>query len=329
MNKRVKGLLVFAAVAALAGLGYLQRWNIYDQWRLYNYTPPTAISQLATQTTMTAYAKRLFFSYHPVLEDSASFNKNCNVSKRAIVLGCTVNLRGIYIYETKDPQLEGILQVTAAHEMLHVAYSRLSSSEQQHIDKLVVDEFNRIKGGNPILVREIEGYRDSEGETAIPNELHSLLGTEVGQLPPELEQYYSRYFNNRQAIIKYKNQYQAAFSSRQAAIDHADQQLSATQKAIESNEAELKRQSQAISSQRTALDQKLANNDIAGYNAGVAPFNAAIANYNRLAEQTKQLINDYNQLLKERNALALQINQLTQTISSQPLGITPNTAAPQ
>lgn len=328
MDRRIKGLLIFIAVAGLAGLGYLQRWNIYDHWQLYNYQPPNAITQLAEQTTMTPYAKRLFYSYHPALEDSASFNRDCRVSERAIVLGCTVIWRGIYLYNTKDPQLDGIQQVTAAHEMLHVAYSRLSSSERQHINKLVSDEYARIKGNNPVLVREIQSYRDTEGETAIDNELHSMLGTEVSQLPPELEQYYSQYFNDRQAIIKYKERYQEVFSSRQAAVERDDQQLTATQKIINSNEAQLQQQAQAITRQRATLDQKLANNDIAGYNAGVAPFNQAIANYNQLANQTKQLINDYNQLLKERNALALEINQLTQTISSQPIPA-PSTASPQ
>ena len=329
MNRRIKGLLIFVAVAALAGLGYWQRWNLYDHWRLYNYQAPSAIARLADQTTMTTYAKRLFYSYHPTLEDSASFNRDCRVSKQAIVLGCTVNWQGIYLYNAKDPQLDGIQQVTAAHEMLHVAYSRLSSSQRQHIDQLVSDEYNRIKGSSPILVREIQSYRDTEGQLAIDNELHSILGTEVSQLPPELEQYYSRYFTNRQAIIKYKDQYQAVFSSRQAAVERDDQQLNASQKIIKSNEASLQQQAQTITSQRAALDQKLANNDIAGYNAGVAPFNQSIANYNHLADQTKQLIDDYNQLLQKRNALALEINQLTQTISSQPLTTPPSTALPQ
>jgi hypothetical protein len=316
-------------VGLLALVIYWQRWNLYDWARLYNYQPPAEIARLADQTTMTDYGRHLFYVYHPVLEDSASFNQNCHVTKEAIVLGCTVNLRGIYLYRVNDAQLDGIEQVTAAYEMLHVGYSRLSSNERQHIDKLVLEEFNSIKGSQPQLAAEAQSYLETEGQAALPNELHSMMGAEVDQLPPELEHYYARYFSNRQAIIKYKNQYQSVFTSRQAAVTRDDQQLTATQKIIEANESSLKSQAQAITVQRSQLEQWRANNQIDAYNQAVPAFNRSIDNYNQLANQTEQLIKDYNQLLQKRNSLALEINQLTQQISSQPITSLKTNLAPQ
>ncbi|MEO8785293.1 MAG: hypothetical protein ABI221_03225 [Candidatus Saccharimonadales bacterium] len=334
MNQRrqsnsLKSLLSLVVIGLLAVAIYWQRWNIYDWAKLYNYQPPAPIAQLADQTTMTSYGRHLFYVYHPELQDSASFNRNCHVTKAAIVLGCTVNLRGIYLYKVNDTQLNGIEQVTAAYEMLHVGYSRLSASERQHIDQLVLQEFNSIKVSQPQLATEAQSYLDTEGQAALPNELHSMMGTEVDHLPPELEQYYARYFSNRQAIIQYKNQYQGVFTSRQATVTSDDQQLTATQKIISSNESNLSNQAQAITTQRAQLEQWRSSNQVDTYNNTVPAFNQSINSYNQLADQTQQLINDYNQLLGQRNALALEINQLTQKISSQPITNLKTNLAPQ
>src|SRR5665213_1855149 len=110
----------------LAGLFLIwhNRWWFYDEYRLYGYEPPAEISQIAAEDQLTSYGKTLLYVYHPTLENSAAFNNNCKVTTAAIVLGCTVIDRGIYLYNIQDSQLNGVEQVTAAYEMLHVGYSR-------------------------------------------------------------------------------------------------------------------------------------------------------------------------------------------------------------
>src|ERR1035438_2196603 len=129
MKKALGWVIGLIVIISIGFLTWANRYNIYDTYRLYDYTPPTAITQLAAQTTMTPYAKKLFYVYHPTLEGSTSFNKDCQVTEQAIVLGCTAINRGIWLFNVSDPQLNGVEQVTAAHEMLHVAYSRLRSEE--------------------------------------------------------------------------------------------------------------------------------------------------------------------------------------------------------
>jgi hypothetical protein len=314
-------------VLLAGGLIWFNRWAIYDWSRLFNYSPPAIISQFADQTTMTPYARHLFYVYHPQLDDAPSFNQNCRVTKQAVVLGCTVNLQGIYLFKVNDPQLNGIEQVTAAYEMLHVGYSRLSPSQRKHIDKLVLAQFNSVKGSQPRLAAEAKSYQQTEGDAALPNELHSMMGVEVDHLSPELESYYSKYFKNRQAIIALKDRYQSAFTNRQQAVAHDDQQLDSWRQTINTNQANLKNQAANIDQQRTYMQKLADSNQIDQYNAQVNGFNAKIDAYNRLASQTRSLIGQYNQLLAQRNALALQINQLTQTISSQPINnLTPASA---
>lgn len=318
MKRSWIGLLVLAIIV-LAGVGlWSQRLWFFDSIRLFDYTPPPMIAQLASEDTMTAYSKHLFYVYHPTLEGSTQFNQNCKVSEQAIVLGCTVIGQGIYLYSVNDPQLNGVEQVTAAHEMLHVAYSRLSSSERTKVDSMVMSTYNQLAPNDPLLRSEEQSYLNTEGAAEVPNELHSVLGTEIANLPPALEAYYNQYFTNRQAIVNYANDYEAAFTSRQQQVSQDDQQLTAWQQQINVNEASLNSQIQQITQAQTQLNGLKNSGQISTYNASVDGYNQQVAAYDSLVNQTKTLIDNYDQLVAERNSIATAENKLTQSISSLP-----------
>src|SRR5688500_6829178 len=98
--RRSTSLILSLAFVAVAWLAFLQRQAIYDWWRLRGYTPPARISALADQTTMNASTRRLFYVYHPELDDAATFNNHCREkSEQTIVLGCYVSNRGIYLFD--------------------------------------------------------------------------------------------------------------------------------------------------------------------------------------------------------------------------------------
>jgi flagellar biosynthesis/type III secretory pathway protein FliH len=320
--KHATGWLIgLVAVILIATLGWFNRYNIYDWYRLHDYTPPTAIIQLANQTTMTPYARKLFYVYHPIIEGSAAFNQDCQVTAQAIVLGCTAINKGIWLYNVQTPQLNGVEQVTAAHEMLHVAYSRLSSSKLKYINNLVMATYNKLAPNDPLLRSEYQSYLKTEGAGAVPNELHSVLGTEISKLPSALETYYAQYFTNRQAIVNYANSYEGAFTQRQAQVQKDDQQLSTWQKEISSDEQTLQTEDQQIQAQSAQLNQERSSGQTNAYNSGVPAYNQAVDSYNTLIGQTKQLIDQYNTLVASRNSIAVSEDKLIQSISSLPSSI--------
>src|SRR5438045_4204235 len=108
---------------------YLERQNVYDWWRLRNYVVPSNVAALADDTTMDPLARKIFYVAHPALQERDTFRANCTVDEKTIVLGCYRSGIGIFVYDVNDPRLNGILQVTAAHEMLHAAYERLNTKE--------------------------------------------------------------------------------------------------------------------------------------------------------------------------------------------------------
>ncbi len=68
------------------------------------------------------------------------------------ILGCYVTQR-IYIYDVKDAKLDGIREVTAAHEMLHAAYERMSSSEQTKVNALLEVEYEKLRNDKDLAER--------------------------------------------------------------------------------------------------------------------------------------------------------------------------------
>src|SRR5882724_3698051 len=207
-------LLLLFLIAAGAML-WLQQDRILDWVVLRNYKPPAAIQKLASQATFTPYAKRLFYVNHPAIEDRDVFNRNCldDSEQEVTVLGCYAgNRRGIFMYNVTDARLDGIVQVTAAHEMLHQAYGRLGGNERARVDDLLTKYATTIT--DKALLKKLSAYQKLES-TEVLNEEHSIFGTEIASLPPELETYYKQYFTNRSQVAAYHQQQAAAFTERQ------------------------------------------------------------------------------------------------------------------
>ncbi len=314
-RKSIIGLVILWALLGCLFVGWLKRQDLYDSLRLRNYTPPANIVQLATDTTMNASARHDFYVNHPALESSSVFSNNCSSEggEQTIVLGCYVPpQRGIHLFDVTDARLAGIEQVTAAHEMLHAAYDRLSPSDKKQVNQWIAEAY---AGVTDQRIREtIDAYQKAGADTT--DELHSILGTEVRNLPPTLENYYKRYFDNRSKIVDYSDQYESVFTSRKAQVDAFDTQLAGLKKQIDQNQADLTQQNKDLSDSRAQLDQLLAAKKYAEYNAGVSNYNAKVQAYNSLVATTKSLVSQYNDILDQRNAIALEQKQLFQSIDS-------------
>jgi len=194
---------------------WLQRVRLMDWLAQRGYTASASVVTLAADDTMTADARHLFFVNRPVIDQAAAFNKACtNKTEKDVVLGCYHGDRqGIYLYDVTDPRLHGVEQVTAAHEMLHQAYDRLSAKERTRINGLL-ETYAKDGLTDQRIKDKLDAYKQSE-PSALDTEMHSIFGTEVRNLPPALEQYYARYFTDRSKIIAFSDGYQAELASRQ------------------------------------------------------------------------------------------------------------------
>lgn len=281
-HSRVIGLVIILVSVTLALWLLANRQQVLDQVSVWQYHPSSAITQLADRSGMNSTGKFYFYASQPKIEDAASFNKDCGTTETSTaILGC-YNGRYIYIYNVTNPQLDGIKETTAAHEMLHAAYARLSSSDKQYVDKLLEAEYQKLKDNKDFAARMAFYAKTEPGQR--DNELHSVIGTEVGSLSPALEQYYSRYFQDRSKVVSLHDNYASVF-------------------------ANLQQQSDSLSSQLTSLGNTI-NQQTKDYNAEVAALSADINTFNQRANSGG--FDSKAQFDSERAALVARVSQLDQ-----------------
>ena len=317
-RSKKSGLVSFVVLVLLClalVLVWSQRVAIEDWARLRNYQPSAAVAKLAVATSMNDTGKHLFYVYHPGLFDKANFAGKCSQDEKSIVLGCYASHQGIYLYDVTDPRLNGVEEVTAAHEMLHVAYERLSPADRQEVDSMTAQAYANLHDER--ITKTINQYRKRDA-SVVPNELHSILATEVRELPPNLESYYARYFNDRKAVIVYSEKYEAEFTSRQEKVSGYDSKLTNLKSEIEGMEVRLKSQLQSLNTERARMDALSRDKQYEEYNAAVPGFNQAVRDYNAKVSRVQKLIDEYNKTVKARNALATEENELYKAIDSRP-----------
>lgn len=308
-------VLVFLLVANATV--WVQRDNLADWWRLRDYTPASDIAVLADDNTMTDRGRRLFYVNHPSLENKEDFNKHCSDhSEESAVLGCYHGDRqGIYIYAVTDSRLEGVRQVTAAHEMLHQAYDRLSSDERNRVNKMLEAYYaNQLKDED--IREKIDTYK-KQSDVVLVNEMHSIFGSEVKDLPSELEEYYRQYFENRSTVVGFSEAYRAEFTRRQVLIKEYDSQIANLKKQINQNKNSLEAKISFLKAKEKEISEDVANRDQAKYDADVRAYNAAVQAYNAQLTATRALIEQHNQIVTQRNEIAVQEQQLQQALDSR------------
>lgn len=318
-SRQLPKLLIFLALLSAIAVLALNGQAIVDWFKLRGYEVPASISKLATDDTMTAEARHLFYVNRPQLTNGSEFTDNCpKGGEKTVILGCYIgNDGGIYLYKVTDQRLAGIEEVTAAHEMLHAAYRRLSGGEKKRIDALLTNYYKNGLNDERVL-SVMESYKKSEPND-LPNEMHSIFATELSTLPAPLETYYKRYFTDRNAVVRYMAAYREEFTSRQTQREAYDARLKQLRPLVDEIDKTLEQQKSALDAQRKQLESHRASNNVAAYNNGVAPYNAAVAAYNSNLAYQKTLIVEYNDIVAARNALALEENQLLKAISAEPI----------
>ena len=236
---------------------------------------PDDVAAIAQTTGMSRAGELIYRASTPAVEDDDDFNQHCAIEGGA-VLGCYYQ-GDIYVYAVTDERLAGTIEVTAAHEMLHAAYERLTDDERERIDALVEQAIALIPADDPVYA-DLALYPEDQ----LDDEWHSRLGTEFGDLSPELEAHYALYFDDRSKVVDLNVKANAAFNELQAQID-------------------------ALVTEIDALDPVL-DARIAAYEAAVADLNGDVDSFNARAENGSFATQE--QFDRERNALVARGNAL-------------------
>ncbi|MGB3911346.1 MAG: hypothetical protein WBL06_12815 [Pseudolysinimonas sp.] len=262
-------IAVITTLAVLASTWTLPRiQQFHDAYVAWSEPIPDQVAAIAATTGMSEEGELIYRASTPVVEDDDDFNEHCSIEGGA-VLGCYYAGK-VYVYAVTDERLAGTVEVTAAHEMLHAAYERLSPEERERIDALVDEAIAAIPEDDPVFT-DLELYATAQ----LSDEWHSRLGTEFAELSPELEEHFARYFDDRSKVVELHVQSTALFN-------------------------ELRAQIEAFVAEIDALDPVL-DARIAAYEAAIAAYNADVDSFNARAESGS--FTSQQQFDRERAAL--------------------------
>lgn len=301
-------LLVLATLA----IGVWQSPNIRDWWILRNYQPPDEIVAFAQSTTMTARATREFYLARPDLETKQTFAQNCPVEELSLVLGC-YNGNRIYVLRVEKPELSKVMDVTAAHEMLHAAYADLSDKERDRVDKLLEEYYQ--KSASEKLVSLVGEYDRVQPGTRL-NELHSLVGTQEKNIGSELETYYREYFNNRRSVVDAYLAYEGVFNGIKNQLSSLESSIVALKSQLTALEVEINNQKSQLDSINAQLDTFEARQNYSAYNALVPTQNNLVQGYNGNVATYTSLVAQHNAKVEQYNQIALEQNDLVNSLDA-------------
>lgn len=235
---RVLVILILLAIGAGATVAYLHRQQINDHFAAQKFEAPAAIVELTDKLQLTEAGHRIFWASEPTLDASQTFNEQCaqvDHSEDGHILGCYTKSR-IHLFEVSDERLDGIVEVTAAHELLHAAFARLGDSERASLVRKLNRLYDELAPEDPELAQRMSVYSNLS-KTAFANELHSVLGTEQRDLPDWLEEHYATWFQDRDVILDFFDNYHAVFNQLKQRADELEGEMTQLRSDVEARSA--------------------------------------------------------------------------------------------
>lgn len=308
--------IVSVLILVFAGWLLFNRQYVADVATVWLYTPSPAIQTVNERVDFSDKGQFYFHATQPKIADASQFNEDCpRQEPNSPILGCYANGR-IFIYDIENEQLDGIEEVTAAHEMLHAVWERHSEEEKSRLTRLLQEAYS--VNTNPELTERMEYYERSEPGEFV-NELHSILPTEVSDIGTELQTYYDQYFDDRQKIVALHQKYSAVFNGL---VDRANvlyDELVTLSDAIERQSAQYDADVARLSRDIDSFNARAQNGDFSSMSQFNQERSALIARSQALEALRVAISNQidgYNARYEEYERIASEIDTLNKSIDS-------------
>lgn len=281
-----------------------QNNQAYISTELREFTEKIMLTEVAQQT--------LFNSNPEFISDKSSLNKRCGNShqigfKNTIFFGC-YDGRNIYVLNVTDSRFPGMVETITSHELLHAIYKDLDQEYKEKINSLLLETYHRITDQE--ILNRLKLYKES----ALLSELHSTIGTEVKNIPEELEEHYSKYFKNRKIILKFAKDSNRVMNIGKSAIALHINKLKELNSELKSLHESLDVRKKHISNLKDIINELSSDHrgfarsqTIEEYNEEINTFNSERAAYNNIASTYNSTLKKIKSLISDQEALFSEI----------------------
>ena len=301
-------------IVVVATFVVVKRDWISDFWRGLFYKPTSEVANIQDKLGLTEHGEFLFKASQPILSESEEFNDKCRFEQDGgdAIVGCYTD-KNIYVYNIKNQELDGIRECTMAHELLHAVWDRMSDNERESYYEPLSQV---LKQNGEYLEEELEIY----DETAKREELYVRAGTEIKNLPDDLEKHFATIFKDQDKVVSFYDKYISVFRNLQAELDALEAEMNEIKSQINTKEEDYKKRAEQ-------LNASIAEFNSCAETAGcfVSEWTFAVQRNRLIAEQQalqalydeiSKLIDEYNAKVDKYNEDVISSNKLNQMINS-------------
>ncbi len=315
MKSRTKIILGLSLVVVTLGVTFFVCTNYYlvhDTLRSWSYSPTPEVASIKEKLDLTDTGDLIFKSTSPALDGSQDFNTHCQSYDQSVtILGCYSD-SSIYVYNIKDKDLDGIIEATVAHEMMHAIWARLSEDERRTIS----EDLDTVYKKNRDALSIVEDYNSASKY----DELFARVGTEIRNIPDRLEKVYARYFNNRRAIVKMYEGYRRVFDELSSEAETLSNEIEALKSEIAADTASYKQRAAEFSSAVKEFNDCANNSGCFGsqysFNSRRAALIEEQESLDAFYDQIVDEVNECNRKIEAYNNNVLKTSQYAETINS-------------
>ncbi len=309
--------IILVIIVTAGTVAFIKRDWIVDFFRGIGYTPSGEMLRIQKDLDLTEQGEFVFKASQPVLSGQTEFNEKCrrDDNSEVAVLGCYLG-QNIYVYNIDDKELDGIRELTTAHELLHAIWARMSEDEK--ID-LVPELTKTFEVNQALLEEEINNYPLEEKQ----EELYVRAGTEIKNLPAKLEDHYAKVFKDQDKIVDFYEKYISVFNEIADELERLGDDLDRVGNEVDSLKADYEHRIEQLKA------------DVISFNACAEVsgcFKSETEFYKRRKELIKNqetldglyqeladLVDEYNGIVKEYNENVLKSQDINQKINSNKL----------
>ena len=289
------------AVGLAGFLLYQNRINIADWISGMSYSPTPEMTAVENELSLTEDGKRILYATHPTLEQRDDFNYLCDSHNQDItILGCYTDNR-IYLYDINEQSLAGVKESTLAHELLHAVWERMPESEKNRISKILTEVYENEQYKS-LLAEDLELYDESKRM----DELHSRIGTEIVELPEELEAHYAKYFKNQDSLVAHYNNYITPFREISAKLKEISGKIKELEATIDEQSKSYYELAEKLSSDIKEFNQCA---EKSGCFESISAFQKARNELVTRKAEIEEMFTKVNDLIKQYNTLRDEYNE--------------------
>lgn len=282
-----------------------------------NYSPSGVVAFITSTSEMTDFGRKQFYLNDPqIISTQSELNAICKTNTSHIdvsTLGCYSQRNNkIYLLDNDSGLTNNLLVGTAAHELLHSVYVNLPNEELRQVNAALLEVWNGPK--HNYLAKRLSAYDFAERSSDHLNELHSIVGTEVENLPNVLAEHYAKYFNQSK-VYKISYSYNKKVNGKKAVLANITKDLNSLKMKIELNKRQISVLKIELDSYKSRMSHyktlsSSSNFYVSKYNELVPIFNETISKINDLNAETNDFINEYNSAVPKLNKNVQELKRL-------------------